>query len=379
MNIAVFFTYENSLKTWNDNGTLNRELKLFQILNQKYDLNFTLVTYGDENDLNFISTLEGFRVLPIYSKYSYSSNRIFRFLNSITIAYKLKKELADVDILYQNQLLGSWVPIILKIILKKPFLARTGYDMLDFAIQDSKNKYIIFLYKLLTYITIYFSDLFYLSSNTDFRRFVSKYKKFHKKFKLRSNWAAVDKLFESERKFKRIILTVGRLVYQKNYIYLIDELSGFKNNIEVNFIGEGEYKNKLIDYSKEKNVLSKFLGSMPHEDLNKAYKNYTFFISTSLYEGNPKTVLEAMASGCIVIASNISNHSEIIEDGINGYLFELKKNGLFERLFEIINKDDTELNKIRLNSLNHIEKNFSIENLAKNMYLDFQILNLKSG
>ena len=36
-------------------------------------------------------------------------------------------------------------------------------------------------------------------------------------------------------------------------------------------------------------------------------------ISSSLFEGNPKTILEAMSMGCIVIASDIKNHRELIE------------------------------------------------------------------
>ena len=55
----------------------------------------------------------------------------------------------------------------------------------------------------------------------------------------------------------------------------------------------------------------------------KTFKKFTinnFFVSTSKFEGNPKSVLEAMSKGCIVIASNIENHRELITNEENGYL-----------------------------------------------------------
>ena len=42
----------------------------------------------------------------------------------------------------------------------------------------------------------------------------------------------------------------------------------------------------------------------------------------------PKLLIEAMANGCVAIASKINNHQELIENGINGHLFDLSGNDL---------------------------------------------------
>ena len=55
---------------------------------------------------------------------------------------------------------------------------------------------------------------------------------------------------------------------------------------------------------------------------------YKYFISSSLFEGHPKTVIEAMSSGCIVFLSNIQNHSELITNGKDGFIFNLEENNL---------------------------------------------------
>ena len=56
------------------------------------------------------------------------------------------------------------------------------------------------------------------------------------------------------------------------------------------------------------------------------YKNYEYFYPLLNLKENPKTILEALSNECIVFASKILNHSELIEDGVNGFLLEAKMN-----------------------------------------------------
>ena len=84
--------------------------------------------------------------------------------------------------LYQNQLLGCWVPILIKKIYKKPLVIRTGYDMHDFAKQDKKSSLIIFLYKILTIFAVKNCDYFTVTSKADLNRFKNSYPKYTHKF-----------------------------------------------------------------------------------------------------------------------------------------------------------------------------------------------------
>ena len=117
-------------------------------------------------------------------------------------------------------------------------------------------------------------------------------------------------------------LTVGRLDKQKNYANLIkcfeqDSIYSLK------IIGEGIDKEFLEEKINKNNFNVTIHKNMQHKDLLLEMKKYKFFISSSLFEGNPKTVLEAMSSGCIVIASNIKNHRDIIKHNFNGKLYDL--------------------------------------------------------
>ena len=57
-------------------------------------------------------------------------------------------------------------------------------------------------------------------------------------------------------------------------------------------------------------------------------KTMKIFISTSIYEGNPKSILEALNAGCVVVANRSENIEEIIEHDLNGILFSSEDNNL---------------------------------------------------
>ena len=89
-----------------------------------------------------------------------------------------------------------------------------------------------------------------------------------------------------------------------------------------------------------------------------------YFISLSTHEGNSKTILEAIAAGCIVIASDIPNNREFIVDNINGFLFDLEKNNLLLALINVL-KDKDKLKKISNNAIKTVLENYTIENFIE--------------
>ena len=67
MKILYFFTYDYSLKTWENSGTLERELSIYKDLISNHGYEVTLVTYGDSSDLKYLDSLSEFKVLPLYT------------------------------------------------------------------------------------------------------------------------------------------------------------------------------------------------------------------------------------------------------------------------------------------------------------------------
>ena len=372
MNIAFFFTYGYSLKTWEESGTLERELKTLRILSKNYGYKFTLVTYGDVSDTLIKNISEEFKIIPIYSIIKKRNSKFINYLFSFTIPFKLRNTFKNIDVIHQHQLLGSWVVIILKFLVKKPLLTRTGYDMYLFAKNEKKNVVVRYLYKLLTRLTIWFSDIYTVTSMSDFN-YLNASRRTKKKLLYRPNFIEQNETNPLENRYQNKILAVGRLVEQKNFKILIEEFKNTKDDFEITIVGEGKLENELKALALKNNVDLKLIGSVSYEELKNIYQNYRYFISTSLFEGNPKTLLEAMASGCVVLASNISNHSEIIKNGLSGYIFKLNNPQLLKKINQL--KNDFNLQtKISNNAINEVYKNNSLENLISLLDEDYKLI-----
>ncbi len=370
MKVAVFFTWDYSLTTWHESGIITRELKFFKNIAKNKDASFSFFTYGDSSDIKLASEHNLSEVNPIYITSKYSKNKLFRILLSFLIPFKIRNEIKNADIVFQNQLLGCWIPILIKKIYKKPLIIRTGYDMSDFAKKEKKSLLIIFLYKILTNFAVKNCDFFTVTSKSDLNRFKINYPKYEQKFLFRPNWVELEQLNKVASRHSNKVLAVGRLVYQKNFSFLISEFKNSKNNLEIDIVGNGPDKEKLLAQAKEHNVSINFIGNLNNNELLKLYQNYKFFISTSLFEGNPKSLLEAMGSGCVVFASNIDNHSEIITDNVNGFLYEIKDNHLL-RKFELISKNEEIVSRISTDAYKFISEVFSLDKSVDLFYKDF--------
>jgi len=368
MNVLVFLTFGVSFKNWKDSGIINRELEIYKKLKSNHNVNFTFISYGNVEDINLV---KDFDVIPYYKYNKYLKSRILTFFQSIIFSLKLSKLTSSIDLIKTNQLLGSWMAIIVKILIKKPLIIRTGYDIYKFSIYEKKNILKRLFYFLLTQLALSSSNKYIVTSTSDKSFLSQKYYFSADKVVVLPNW--VDRNFnkkirDMKSRYEKKILTVGRLEEQKNLDKLVKLFS--KSEIEIDVIGSGSKKNELEELAKKYNTKLNLIGNVNHENLSNIYENYRIFISTSLYEGNPKATLEAMGSGCLVIVSDIENNIEIINDKEDGLIHNYSN--LLELVKEFINNTnelDTFYNKAikriqEHNSLNIIiEKEFNLYSL----------------
>ena len=373
MHIGLLFTYGYSLKTWQESGTLTREILFYKELAKNYNLKFTFFTYGNISDLNVEIGTDDIEVIPIYDLIGESKNKYYNLIKSFLIPFKLRKYFDSINLIKQNQLQGSWVAILLKILTGLPLFTRTGYDVFKFSIHEKKSFIKITFYYLLTQLSIACSNFYTVSNKTELD-YLKKYFLFSKNISLRPNWILNSKLVDIEKRKKHEILSVGRLEDQKNYTRLVDLFHDSQYEIKV--VGSGSKREDLIKFANEKNVKIDFLGRVDNEELQKIYEKHAFFVTTSLFEGNPKSLLEAMSKGCIVIASDIENHREIITHGENGYL--IPDDCLYlDLLINTLNEDKEKLKKVSTKAKEFVSNNYGIGSLLELELEDYNKL-LKS-
>ena len=144
------------------------------------------------------------------------------------------------------------------------------------------------------------------------------------------------------------LVTIGSLIPRKGIDIIIHAISKINNDIdiELKIIGDGPKKNILKQLVQnlglEKTV--RFSGNLPHTEVPECLAESDILILSSYSEGRPNVVLEAMATGLPVIASDIDGVRELIRDGENGLLFEAGNiNQLSDRIKQL--DRDRELHK----------------------------------
>jgi len=136
---------------------------------------------------------------------------------------------------------------------------------------------------------------------------------------------------------------VGRLVSVKNhrmFLRVAKNIESHKREIgPVRYvvIGDGKLREELANYAKELGIadIVEFKGWV--KDLRKIYEDLDIVVLTSLNEGTPVSVIEAMAAARPVVATDVGGVKDVLQDGENGYLIRSNDDGNFaERLMDLI-------------------------------------------
>jgi glycosyltransferase involved in cell wall biosynthesis len=120
-----------------------------------------------------------------------------------------------------------------------------------------------------------------------------------------------------------LILTVGRLERQKGYDYLIPAIAHITREFEdvwFVWVGEGQQRDNLLRQLEDYRVRDRVKVLGRRSDVPRLMKSADLFVFPTRYEGHPFALLEAMAHGLPIVASDASGIPEIVEDRIHGVL-----------------------------------------------------------
>lgn len=139
------------------------------------------------------------------------------------------------------------------------------------------------------------------------------------------------------------IVMVGRLEDQKNQTMLFDAIAQLAEKgdyYEVLVYGTGKRKSYLENYVADLGIADSCRLMGQTSDVASVYSIAGLYVLTSRYEGQPNSLLEAMASGLPCISTDCpTGPSDFIVDGVNGYLVDIDdKNALAQRI-EMLMKD----------------------------------------
>ena len=166
------------------------------------------------------------------------------------------------------------------------------------------------------------------------------------------------------KKTDKVIISVGRLVYQKGFSYLIrimKELTEQDKRYKLLIVGDGPLKSKLesliLNLKVNDNV--KLLGE--RTDVIDLLQISDLFCLTSVKEGIPITLMEAMYVGVPIVTTNVGGNKELVQHGQTGFLEKAKDiSSIKQRIKQLLHKES-------------IRKKF-IENARKTILARFSII-----
>ena len=185
-------------------------------------------------------------------------------------------------------------------------------------------------------------------------------------------------------KEKIILGYCGRIVKEKSIEALIDSFNiiikiNTDKEYELQIAGRGEekYINLLKKKLEKLNITNsvKFLGFVnnPYNFIN----NLDILICPSLIDGFGRTIIEAMSVKTIVIAASAGGHRHLINDGVNGFLYNSSKSkNLVLKILKISNNKNLEI-QILKNALNY-SKEFDNKKIALKLFDIYKELHSKN-
>lgn len=179
-------------------------------------------------------------------------------------------------------------------------------------------------------------------------------------------------LYDKNRQ-KFILVYVSRLVDGKNHITLLKSFANLSlkyKNIELWFIGDGDLKNQLIQYTQKCKIKDKvcFFGNI--DNIPEILSQCNLAVFPSEYEGFSVALIEMMAMGLPVICSDIQNFKDLFGD--SGALFfsvhnDLQLSTQIEKLYL-----DNKLLEFYANCSKQISQKYSIIEIVNKIDLYYQ-------
>lgn len=158
----------------------------------------------------------------------------------------------------------------------------------------------------------------------------------------------------------------------KNHKLLFDSFCECLNqfpHLKLLCVGGGSLLDYYKDYVKNKKMLNNVFFSGSVDNVSNFYQNSKCFVLSSLREGNPISILEAMSFGLPIIAPNVGGIPDIVKDKDNGFLYERNNKKELTQIMKEFCLNYSTFKKMGENNINYSSR-FSIEN-TYNQYIDF--------
>ncbi|MBV4417556.1 glycosyltransferase [Clostridium tyrobutyricum] len=166
-----------------------------------------------------------------------------------------------------------------------------------------------------------------------------------------------------------IIGTTVRMEKQKDpftFVNIALNLIKKYDNVKFVYIGDGELYNKVNELIKKNNVKDKIKLLGFRKDASDLVSIFDIYMITSLYEGMPYSLIEAISQSKPILASDVIGNNEVVKNDFNGLLFEKKNIKQAVSFLDDMINDSNKLNMYANNSFKLFKEKFMLNSMLKN-------------
>lgn len=173
----------------------------------------------------------------------------------------------------------------------------------------------------------------------------------------------------NKKERENVIVSVGRLVEQKNQKVLINAFSKIAKKYpeyKLKIFGEGNLREELQKQIDDLNMKDKIYLCGVCDNIKEQLEKAKIFVLPSNYEGMPNALIEAMASGCSVISTDCpcGGPRELIENNKNGILVPVNNEQELSNKIEYLIKNE-EKAKIMGENAKKVQEKLNPDNILK--------------
>jgi glycosyltransferase involved in cell wall biosynthesis len=311
LNLALFFTEGVSLAGWDDVGMFDREIALYRRLRAK-GVDVSFVTYGGREDSRYSDQLDGIRVLS--NAWRLSGRRYARL-----IPWLHRRHLRAADVIKTNQMPGAHIALRVARKLGKPLVARCGY-MWSEVLRRSGNATEVARVERLEAEVFSGAAAVVVTTAEMAADVAGRVPHVADRITVIPNYVECDRFRpDSGGVSETDLVFIGRLSPEKNLENLLEAVRR-SASVSIDIVGSGDLERALRDRFGDLAGRARWLGNVRNRELPQLLNRSRVFILPSHFEGHPKVLIEAMASGKAVIGADSPGIRTLIEHDRTGLL-----------------------------------------------------------
>jgi glycosyltransferase involved in cell wall biosynthesis len=324
MRLVLVFSRWMSLARWDELGMFERETALYRGLGA-LGVKIGFLTWGGREDMEFASRLPGVSILC--NRFGLPPKRYERLAALLHAPH-----LWRANAIKTNQASAAVIARPSARLWRKPLIARMGFMASEFAAREQGEGSVEHQRELAQEMGLFQAARAIVVTTQEMADSVlARLPSARDRLSVIPNYVDTS-LFapQPEEPVEQDVIFIGRLVRQKNIPILLEALDRTKSSARI--IGDGPLSGEVAQAAARSEGRIVWTPSLPNAELPAAIARSRLFVLPSLWEGHPKTLIEAMSCAAAVIGADSPGIRGVIRHGETGLLCQPTAEALAESI-----------------------------------------------